>query len=288
MSLISWKSYLIEAWALGMFMISATFFVVLFEHPAFYLNILIPSSTIRRMCIGFAMGITAILLIYSKWGKYSGAHMNPAVTLANYRLKRISLTDAVGYIFFQLAGASFAMVLLRSYFQMYLVYPSVNYIVTQPGKTGVAAAAIAEFLISFTMFLSVMILSNSRYAKYTGYFAGVLLFIFISVEAPLSGMSINPARSFASAIVAGSWDSFWLYIVAPVAGMQFSAYLYRKFYFSIHGQCRTMKCFMSGQQFNNSVYHVYSWSRKNESGETVRMHSLKRKDPAASVISVPE
>jgi aquaporin Z len=283
---INWKSYLIEAWALGMFMISASSFVILFEHPAFRVHTLIPSVLVRRMCIGVAMGSTAILLIYSKWGKQSGAHMNPAVTLANYRLKRISLIDAGGYILFQLIGASAAMLLLKYFFHNYLSYPSINYIVTVPGKQGVAVAATAEFLMSFIMFLMVLIVSNSRFMKYTGYFAGALVFGFISVEAPLSGMSINPARSFGSAIVAGSWGSFWLYIVSPIAGMQLAAFLFRNFYFSIYGQCKTMKCFMSGQQFSNRVYHVYSWSQKNEKGETLTVYAAKKEDKPAKAVSV--
>jgi aquaporin Z len=283
---INWKAYCIEAWALGMFMISATSFVILFEHPVFHINTLIASAMLRRMCIGAAMGITAILLIYSKWGKRSGAHMNPAVTLANYHLKRISLTDTAGYILFQVLGASAAMLLLTFFLQNYLSHPSVNYIVTEPGKSGVAVAAIAEFLMSFIMFLMVMIVSNSRFAKYTGWLAGALVFIFISVEAPFSGMSINPARSFGSAIAAGSWNSFWLYIISPVAGMQLSAFLFRNFYFSIFGQCKTMKCFMSGQQFSNRVYHVYSWSRKNEKGETVIVYAPKVEDKPAKVVSI--
>ncbi len=283
---IQWKSYLIEAWALGMFMISATSFVILFEHPALHINTLIPSATTRRMCIGLAMGITAILLIYSKWGKQSGAHMNPAVTLANYRLKRISLVDTVGYIVFQIVGASAAMFLLKYFFEDYLSHPSVNYIVTQPGKPGVAIAAIAEFLMSFVIFLMVMIVSNSRFAKYTGWIAGAIVFIFISLEAPLSGMSINPARSLGSAIAAGSWSSFWLYIISPIAGMQLSAFLFRNFYFSIFGQCKTMKFFMSGQQFGNEVYHVYSWSEKNENGETIKVYSSKKESITSKTVSI--
>ncbi len=282
----NWKSYFIEAWALGMFMISASSFVILFEHPDFHVNTLIPSATVRRMCIGAAMGITAILLIYSKWGKQSGAHLNPAVTIANYSLNRISLNDAVGYIFFQIAGASVAMLLLKYFFQNYLSHPSVNYIVTQPSKADILVATIAEVLMSFIMFLIVMIVSNSRFAKYTGYFAGALVFIFIAVEAPLSGMSINPARSFGSAIAASSWNSFWLYIISPVAGMQLAAFLYRNFYFNFFGQCKTMKCFMSGQQLSNKVYHVYSWTKKNETGKNEKVHAPKKQDKPANIIYI--
>jgi len=271
----NWKSYFIEAWALGMFMISASLFVVLFEHPAFYVKTAITNDAIRRMCIGAAMGITAIFLIYSRWGKHSGAHMNPAVTLANYFLDRISFRDAAGYIFFQAIGASMAMLLLKYFFQNYLSDTSVNFIVTRPGKAGVAIAAIAEFIMSFTMFLTIMIVSNSRLEKYTGYFAGGLVFIFITVEAPLSGMSINPARSLGAAVAAGSWGSFWLYIISPVAGMLLSAYFFRSWYFYKKGECKTMNCFMNGKQFNNKAYHVYSWFQKNEKGNAVKVYAHK-------------
>ncbi len=277
LSATNWKIYFIEAWALGMFMISASLFVVLFEHPNFYINTIIPNVTVRRMCIGAAMGLTAVLLIYSNWGKHSGAHMNPAVTLANYFLNRISLRDAAGYIFFQAMGASIAMLILKYFFQNYLADTSVNYIVTQPGKAGVAVAAIAEFIMSVLIFLTIMIVSNSRLEKYTGYFAGALVFIFISVEAPLSGMSINPARSLGSAVAAGNWGSFWLYIISPVAGMLLSAYLFRSWYFYKKGECKTMNCFMNGQQFSNKAYHVYSWFQKNEKGKAVKVYAQESK-----------
>jgi aquaporin Z len=271
--IINWKSYFIEAWALGMFMISASLFVIIFEHPAFHINTIISDGSIRRMCIGAAMGITAILLIYSKWGKHSGAHMNPAVTLANYFLNRISLTDTIGYILAQIFGATMAMLLLKYFFPNYLSHPSVNYIVTQPGNSGIAIAAVAEFLMSFIIFLVVMIVSNSRFMKHTGWFAGALVFIFISVEAPLSGMSINPARSFGPAFVSGNWNAFWIYIIAPIVGMQFAAYIFRSWYFIKKGECKSFHCFMSGNKHSNSTYHVFQWRQKNQNGKVVKMYN---------------
>lgn len=79
---------------------------------------------------------------------------------------------------FQATGASVAMLLLKYFFKSYPSHPSVNYIVTQPGKAGIVVA-IAEFPMSFFIFLVVMIVSNSRFAKYNGYFAGALVFILI-------------------------------------------------------------------------------------------------------------
>ncbi len=270
---LKWKSYFIEAWALGMFMISASLFVIVFEHPDFYLNKMIPNGFIRRMCIGAAMGLTAVGLIYSKWGKHSGAHLNPAVTLANYQLNRISLQDTIGYIIAQFSGALVGILLLDIFFHLYMAHPSVNYIVTIPGQYGLQAAAFAEFLLAFILFLVVLIVSNSKLAGITGWLAGLMVFIFITFEAPISGMSINPARSFGPAFVSGIYRSFWIYIVAPVAGMQFAAYLFRSWYFSKNGECKSMKCFMSGKQHSSDTYHVFKWFQKNKVSKQPEEHT---------------
>ncbi len=266
----NWRVYLIEAWALGMFMVSACAFVILFEHPYFGMPEIIPSSFIRRVFIGLAMGITAVLLIYSKWGKQSGAHMNPAVTLANYQLDRMVLQDAVWYIIAQCAGAAFFVFLFKSFAFSFIADPSVNYIITEPGHNAVWVAFTAELLLSFTLFIIVLLVSNSRLAKFTGYIAGALVFLFIAFEAPLSGMSINPARSFGSALPAQHWDSFWLYIIAPVTGMQLAALLYRKMYMIFKNECSSMNVFMSGDGKYNAVYKVLCWYHRSKDVKIVK------------------
>jgi aquaporin Z len=259
----NWKAYLIEAWALGMFMACACTVVILLEHPRFgLLNRISPFG--RRLAIGVAMGATAILLIYSRWGKTSGAHMNPAVTLAYYQLDRISAADTVGYIVAQVIGASLFVLLFKLFFFPYISAPQVNYVVTMPGKPGIAAAFAAEFGLSALLFAAVLAVSNSRWAKYTGYVAGLLVCCFITVEAPLSGMSINPARTLGSAVAAHNYTACWLYLTAPVLGMQAAAFGYRRWYFARKGECKSMHCFMSGDKHHNKVYHVYKWFEKNE------------------------
>lgn len=222
----NWRKYLIEAWALGMFMVSAIAFTILFEYPPFDMPSVIPDAFLRRMFIALAMGLTAIALIYSKWGKQSGAHMNPAVTLANLHLRKINKQDAVWYMIAQTIGATFFVFLFRLFLPVITSDATVNYAVTIPGKDGVAISAFAEFIMSLILFLILQFVSNSRHAKYTGCVAGLLVFLFISFEAPLSGMSINPARSFGSAIVAGVWNDFWIYILFPVLGMQAAAFIF--------------------------------------------------------------
>ena len=99
--------------------------------------------------------------------------------------------------------------------------------VTVPGESGVAVAFLAEVAITFVLMLTVLFVSNApRLARYTGLFVGGLVLLYITFEAPLSGMSMNPARSFASAFLSGNWTGWWVYFTAPPLGMSLAAGLY--------------------------------------------------------------
>jgi aquaporin Z len=102
-------------------------------------------------------------------------------------------------------------------------HPSVHYVATLPGDWGQAAAFAAEVLIAFLMMLVVLTVSNGPHARLTGVAAGTLVATYILIEAPISGMSLNPARSFAPALFAGTLDTFWIYAVAPLTGMALAA-----------------------------------------------------------------
>lgn len=222
-----WPEYAIEAWALGMFMVSAAFFAVALEYPASPLHRAIASPDARRCLAGLAMGLTAIALIYSPWGQRSGAHMNPAVTLTFLRLGKVRRNDAAGYIVAQFAGGTLGVVGAHAVLGAALAQPPVRYAVTLPGDPGPWVALAAELAISALMMFVILTVSNrASVAKYTGLCAGLLVAAFISLEAPLSGMSMNPARSFASALPAGEWHAFWIYVVAPLLGMQLGALAY--------------------------------------------------------------
>jgi aquaporin Z len=222
-----WPEYLIEGWALGMFMISAGVFTLLLEYPGSLLHQAIADPGLRRALIGVAMGFTAIGLVYSRWGQQSGAHMNPAVTLTFWRLGKIQPADAVFYMLAQFAGGILGVVLVDWVFGAAFEQSPVNYVATLPGKGGEALAFVAEVVISLGMMLTVLVCSNNeRLARYTGLCAGALVALYITFEAPLSGMSMNPARSFASALPGKLWESQWLYFTAPVLGMLLGAQLY--------------------------------------------------------------
>jgi aquaporin Z len=222
-----WPEYLIEAWALGSFMVSAGIFATLLEYPGSPLHLAIGGEFARRVLIGIAMGLTAVALIYSPWGQQSGAHMNPAVTLAFLRLGKIKPVDAFFYVLAQFAGGTAGVVLVALLARGAFTAPPVSYAATVPGDGGPAVAFAAEFGISLLLMLVILLLSNSRRAaRLTGLVAGCLVAACISFEAPLSGMSMNPARSFASAAPGASWSHLWIYFVAPTLGMLAAAQIY--------------------------------------------------------------
>lgn len=217
--------YAIEAWCLGTFMMSACVFGVLLYNPVSPLFGIPP--VIRDVMMGLAMGATAILIICSPLGQQSGAHFNPAVTLAFYRLGKINGTDAAAYVAAQFAGGAAGVLVAWLLLGNLLADASVNFVATQPGPSGAGTAFVAEAAISFVMMTMVLITSNSRtLSRFTPYFAGLLVALFITFEAPLSGMSMNPARTFASAAIGGNWAAIWIYFTAPPMAMLAAAEIF--------------------------------------------------------------
>lgn len=222
-----WPEYLMEGALLACFMISACLCAALLEHPASFVRRMIPAAAMRRAVMGIAMGITAILLIYSPWGQQSGAHMNPATTLTFFLRGKVAPWDAFFYITAQFIGGVLGVGAARAVLRDALRHAAVNHVVTVPGFRGSTVAWAAELAISFGMMLTVLLASNdAMLAPYTGFAAGLLLALFILLEAPLSGTSLNPARSFGSALLARKWTAFWVYLTAPVAGMLLAAAAY--------------------------------------------------------------
>ena len=208
-------------------MVSASLFTALLYHPASPVADALAGSWLQRGLMGVAMGLTAVGLIYSPWGRQSGAHFNPVVTATFFRLGKVAGWDATFYVLAQFGGGLAAMALVAAILRVVVAHPAVNYVVTVPGPAGRGVAFLAELTITFVLMTVVLTVSNTpRVARFTGLCAGGLVALYITLEAPLSGMSMNPARTAASAFPAALWTGFWVYLTAPALGMLLAAELH--------------------------------------------------------------
>ena len=233
-----WPEYLIEAWGLGTFMVSAGIVATLLGSPRSPAEDLLMSPLLRAALAGIAMGLTSVLLVYSPWGRRSGAHWNPALTLTFLRLGRMSRWDAFFFAVAQTVGGLLGVLLVAALLGESFTEPPVRYAATLPGMSGPLVAFAAELVISgVLMFVILMFADRPALASYTGIAAGCLVALYITFEAPLSGMSMNPARTLASAAPGGHWESLWVYLSAPLLGMLASAQLYSMLPFGRRAGC---------------------------------------------------
>lgn len=189
-----------------------TFSLVFFGCGAVVVNDLF-GQVIGHIGISVAFGFIVMILIYAI-GNVSGAHMNPAVTIGFYAAGKFSSNTILPYIFSQCVGAILAATAL------WIVFPDhTTYGITLPA-IAVWRAFLFEVFLSF--FLMLVILNVSTGHKEKGMMAGVAVGGTVLIEAlvggPVTGASMNPARSLGPALVSGQLESLWLYLTAPILG----------------------------------------------------------------------
>jgi aquaporin Z len=208
--------------------VAGTVAVALQVLPSSYEHWLALHMTAGRAVFGIAMGLTAMSIVYSPWGARSGAHLNPSVTLTFACLGKLRPRDAVAYILAQFAGGAIGFALIAMLAGPLLVGAPAHAIVTKPGPAGTPGAFVSEALIAFVLMGVVLFVSNAPapVSRWTGVAAGSLVALFITFEAPYSGMSMNPARTLASAIAGHDFTAIWIYFVAPPLGMLLAALVF--------------------------------------------------------------
>jgi aquaporin Z len=217
---LHWPEYLMEAGEMSLYMFCTCSFATLLQHPASPVKHFFVSGIVRRALMGLAIGTTVIALIMSPWGKQSGGHINPAMTLAFYRLGKIAPWDALFYGVAQFSGATSGVALATFLLRGAPGNGAVRYAVTTPGVYGAVVAFAAELVISFILMITVLLVTDhERLSRYTPYVVGSLYAVNITFETPLSGMSMNPARTFGPAAYGGYWHTLWIYFIAPTLGM---------------------------------------------------------------------
>lgn len=213
-----------EAAELAIYLVVACAVAALLQHPASPVERFVGDGVERRALMGIAMGVTLTAIILSPWGKQSGGHFNPAVTFTYYRLGKVEFWDFWFYILAQFLGAIGGVCVAGLLLRGVAGKDAARYAVTVPGMWGSAIAFIAEVGISFLLMLAVLVITNrAKLARYTAYFVGFLIAVYITFESPLSGMSSNPARTLGPAVHAGQWHALWIYFVAPALGMLVAA-----------------------------------------------------------------
>jgi aquaporin Z len=246
---LHWPEYLFEGLELGAFMLAACAFGTLLFYSKSPVVLSVPSAAGRLVLMGVAMGGTAIAIILSPMGRRSGAHFNPVVSFTFFCLGKMHRLDAFFYIVFQFAGGAFGVLVARILIGPQLASPSVRYVVTVPGHYGVPLAFLAEFFMGLvTMTVVLQSANRPRLSRFTWLLVGLLVATYVIAFSPVSGSSLNPARTISSAFYAGVWSVMWLYFTAPLLGMLVAASLYvltsgseavlcAKIYHDFHSPC---------------------------------------------------
>ncbi|HKP75170.1 MAG TPA: MIP family channel protein [Longimicrobiaceae bacterium] len=171
--------------------------------------------------VALAFGFVVTAMIYTL-GHVSGAHINPAVTLAFWSVGRFRSRDVLPYVLAQCAGAVAASLVLR-----WILGPVGHLGATLPG-VGTGRSFVVEWLLSFILMF--VIISVATDERVTAGFAGIAVGLTVGFEAmmggPLTGASMNPARSLGPAVAGGGWDAHWIYWVAPITAMLVAVRVY--------------------------------------------------------------
>lgn len=180
------------------------------------------NGIVSHVGIAITFGLIVMAMIYSL-GSISGAHFNPAVTIAFTIAKRFQLKQVLPYVISQLSGAFLASAILK------FLFPANNTL----GATLPAGTELQSFVLEFilTFFLMLVIINVATGSKEQGMFAGLAIGSTVLLEAmfagPVCGASMNPARSISPAVVSGILEHLWIYIVAPIAGAAFAIPIFK-------------------------------------------------------------
>jgi aquaporin Z len=195
--------------------------VTLIFHPGWTVVRLVPSEPLRLLLAGSAFGVIIILVAVSPLGRRSGAHLNPAVTLAFRCTGHVHPHDLAGYCAGQFAGALLGAALLRATWGQATasidhgaLHPHVGALPALVWEAGMTAALV------LTLFAS---LSSRRTARWTPVAVALAVAVLVWLGGRATGAGFNPARTVGPAIVAGDYRSFWVYIVGPIGGALLAA-----------------------------------------------------------------
>jgi aquaporin Z len=220
-----WLEYLIEALFLALFVLSAGVVAMLREDPL--LRDALPSPQARAALAGLAMGLVAVAMIYSPWGRRSGTHLNPAMTLAFWRLRKVGHWDLLFYAVAQFAGGVLGIAAVRAWLAP--AFAAAGTIPLPHGDlAGLALAFALELVLSAAAMLVILLtINHAALYRWTGVVVGVIVALVATWQPPLSAFGVNPARTVVVSLADGRWDAAALGLLAPVLGMLLAVDAYR-------------------------------------------------------------
>lgn len=178
-------------------------------------------TTMSVLFISLGHGGAIALMIYA-FGHVSGAHINPAVTIPMIITKKIGIADGVGYIIFQLIGAVAAAATLKAILPdlgaqiNFATQAGPSELINNSVSSGFAVEAILTFFLVLVIFMTAV--HKKASPGWHGFTIGGMVFLIHLVAVPLTGASVNPARTFGPALISGFWEFHWLYWAAPIVG----------------------------------------------------------------------
>jgi len=216
------KAYLSELMGTALLVLVGLSVVIFINGKGSPIIKLIPDPGTRRAISGFLFGTTGCLIAVSTVGKISGAHINPIVSIAFWLRKTMQFKNMLGYVIAQMAGAAIGCLPLLFWGGQ---GRSVEFGATIPLQ--IHAAFIGEIWTTFCLIAVILFFtSHDKIKNFTPFMMPIIYCAMVYVEAPLSGTSTNPARSFGPAVVSMVWTGYWLYWLAPITGMLLAVLLF--------------------------------------------------------------
>ena len=214
---LPWQLFLAEVTGTALFVMLGVSSVILMFGVGNPFEQFVPSLAIRRSLNGIVFGSIGASIVLSPIGKVSGAHINPIVTMGFWLMGKLRGRAAVGYVIAQFLGAVLGSLPLLLWGRL---GQSINFGVPRPGEGySIPVVVMGEVVATFGLISTLcLFLAFRPLRRFTPFAIPVLFAIMSPIVAGISGISVNPARSFGPAVISGVWTGWWIYWIGPILG----------------------------------------------------------------------
>jgi aquaporin Z len=225
---VRWRLFFSELIGTGLLVLGGLSVVILMFGEGSPLVQWMPNERLRMVVASLLFGAIGSAIALSRIGKESGAHINPAVTLGFWMMRKLDMRVATGYIIAQLVGASLGALPLLAWGSM---GQSVAFGATIPGAGySTSVVLMGEVITTFGLIATLCIFLGFHLLRpYTPLVIPFLYAVMVPLEAHISGTSTNPARTFGPALISGRWDGWWIYWMGPLVGMMIAIVIFSSF-----------------------------------------------------------